>query len=130
MGLMDDRVCIITGAGGSIGLASAKLLADLQPVVAGAGQDHRLGAQRLGHGNAEQADPASGGGLIIVDGSPTDADRARAIERYLLTHGNYTDTPPSLDAGSERELGVTMDDGTIQIRDSVTGTLLQTLSGT
>ena len=28
MGRMDDRVCIITGAGGSIGLASAKLLAE------------------------------------------------------------------------------------------------------
>jgi hypothetical protein len=34
----------------------------------------------------------------------------------------------SLDAGSEPEIGVTMDDGVIRIRDSVTTTLIQTLN--
>jgi transglutaminase-like putative cysteine protease len=34
----------------------------------------------------------------ITRGAETDADRARAIERYLLTHGHYSDTPPSFDA--------------------------------
>jgi protein-glutamine gamma-glutamyltransferase len=32
----------------------------------------------------------------VARGAQTDADRARAIERHLLTKGRYTDSPPSL----------------------------------
>ncbi len=42
-------------------MVGAELLADLEPVVARAGQDHRLRANRLGHGHADQADGARAG---------------------------------------------------------------------
>ncbi|HKA13371.1 MAG TPA: DUF3488 and transglutaminase-like domain-containing protein [Myxococcota bacterium] len=35
----------------------------------------------------------------ITADAPTDADRARAIERWLAEHGRYTDTPPDPPAG-------------------------------
>jgi transglutaminase-like putative cysteine protease len=36
----------------------------------------------------------------IVAGMPDDAARVRAIERHLLTHGRYSDTPPAPDPAS------------------------------
>jgi transglutaminase-like putative cysteine protease len=40
--------------------------------------------------------------LAITEGAATDADRARALEQYLLANGRYSDTPPVVDAGAER----------------------------
>jgi transglutaminase-like putative cysteine protease len=37
----------------------------------------------------------------ITSDAETDADRARAIESHLLTHGRYSDTPPPPDPDSE-----------------------------
>ncbi len=38
----------------------------------------------------------------ITEGSVTDADRSRAIERYLRSEGRYTDTPPDIDRDPDR----------------------------
>jgi len=38
----------------------------------------------------------------IVEGADGDAERARAIERYLIANGRYTDTPPEPDPDSDR----------------------------
>jgi len=38
----------------------------------------------------------------IVAGAGSDAERARAIERYLIANGHYTDTPPEPDPTSDR----------------------------
>jgi protein-glutamine gamma-glutamyltransferase len=35
----------------------------------------------------------------VVAGATNDAERVRAVERYLLDNGRYSDTPPPLDAG-------------------------------
>ncbi len=38
----------------------------------------------------------------ITEGAATDAERVRAIERYLLQNGRYSDTPPIVAPDSER----------------------------
>ncbi len=38
--------------------------------------------------------------LEISAGAATDADRMRALERYLIQNGRYSDTPPTLDPDS------------------------------
>jgi transglutaminase-like putative cysteine protease len=38
----------------------------------------------------------------ITRDAETDADRVRALERYLLANGRYSDTPPALDASRGR----------------------------
>jgi transglutaminase-like putative cysteine protease len=40
--------------------------------------------------------------LQIVGDAKTDADRVRALERYLLRNGRYSDTPPALAEGDNR----------------------------
>ncbi len=38
----------------------------------------------------------------ITEGAGTDADRVRALERYLLKNGRYSDTPPVIQPDAER----------------------------
>ena len=45
----------------------------------------------------ESAEPIARLAHEIVVGLETDAERIRALERYLLDHGRYSDTPPSVD---------------------------------
>ena len=66
--------------------------------------------------------------------STFDANTGELIDNVLFEPGQtgitltiFPDT--TLDSGTEPELGVTMDDGTIKIRDSSSGNLLQSLGG-
>ena len=67
--------------------------------------------------------------------STFDANTGALVDNVLFEPGQIAITltifpDTTLDSGTEPELGVTMDDGTIKIRDSSSGDLLQTLGGT
>lgn len=68
-------------------------------------RDRALPARRLGERDLQLPDLAPEVHALarrIIEGATSDAERVRAIERYLAENGRYTDTPPDLPAGSTR----------------------------
>ena len=98
-----DRVCVITGSTGGIGLATARLLADEGARVVTSGRSHAPNAGEALHVSADLSAPDAPGELV---GERARLLATRVVERLIrMTLEPPVAVPVGLAVANKQELG-------------------------